>query len=62
MKKQCYWFKVLLGKWDKDVFDPEDTFIFIEAWDAGAAVRKAKAMTDEHDVITNVIYLGYPQI
>lgn len=62
--KQKYWFKVWFGKWDDGSFDPENTFVFVEAWDAGQACRKAMANfdIDEDDVLIGVEYVGYPQI
>lgn len=62
--KQKYWYKIWWGKWDKEDFDPEYTFVFIEAWNAGQAIRKAEKQTDEEEgeMITSVEYLGYKQI
>ncbi len=64
MSKQHYWFKVVIGKWENDEFDPESSFVFIEAWDAGHAVRKAGNNIDieQGEVIVAVLYLGYPQV
>lgn len=62
--KQEYWFKVWFGKWSKGEFDPEDSFTYVQAWEANAAIRKVMRRTEqeEGEVVTSVIYLGYPQI
>lgn len=64
MKRQRYWFKVTFGKWTDGAFDPEDSCVFVEAWDAKQACNKGLAHfdVDEGEVITNVEYLGYPQV
>lgn len=62
-KKKKYWFKIIFGKWEDEEFDPEITFVYVEAWDAFHAIKKAKKQIGEDDeVITNVIYVGYTQI
>ena len=41
--KQKYWFKVVIGKWeDEDTFDSEASFVYVEAWNAEQAIRKAE--------------------
>lgn len=65
MKKQSYWFRVKFGKWlSENEFDPEDSCIYVEAWNALQALKKAQRNTDydPSEVIISVEYLGYPQI
>ena len=62
MKKQSYWFKVTCGKWDNDEFDPDVSFLFVEAWDAKHAAHKAQGQCDEGEIVISVEYLGYHQL
>jgi len=62
-KKQTYWFKVVFAKWEDETFDPESSFVFVEAWDVPQAIRKAEqAFEDDGEIIIEVIYIGYPQV
>ncbi len=63
MSRQRYWFKVWFGKWDGESFDPEDSFVFVEAWDAKHAYVKAinKYELEDDQLIIGIEYVGYPQ-
>lgn len=63
MIRQKYWFKVWFGKWEEENFDPEDSFVYVEAWDAKHAYTKASHYyeIEEGEVIIGVQYMGYPQ-
>lgn len=62
MKKQHYWFQVNFGKWDGDSFDPESSCIFVTAWSAIHAAKKAENQADEGELVISVEYRGYPQV
>ena len=64
-KRKHYWFRVVFGKWEEEgVFDPETSSVFVSAWDAFHAARKATVSVelDEGEIVTSVEFLGYPQI
>lgn len=63
-KRKRYWFRVSFGKWTDDEFDSESGTVFVEAWDAHSACRKAmkKIEMDDGEIITAVEFLGYPQV
>lgn len=63
MSRQKYWFKVWFGKWDDGSFDPQNSFVFVQAWDAKHAYTKALNDFEKEDdeVIIGIEYLGYPQ-
>lgn len=63
-RRKFYLFKVSMGNWDKDVFDPNVSEITVSAWDAISAVRKVKnnIEMDNGEIITSVEFLGYKQL
>lgn len=63
-KRKNYWFKIGFGKWEDGSFDPKVSEVFVSAWDALHAAKKALNgfESEEGEVITSVEYLGYPQV